>query len=199
MKFHSMAAAAVLTVSAFGAQAVETYSTGFGAAASTSQTLSAAAIGTFAAGAFVNGNTTDSTIVLGAAGDAIARMNLGSYLTLSFNLLAPASQITASFFASSSNGTSAGTANVSIDNGTVQSQAITALNVVNPGPTGTFISRIFTGSFAAGLHTLRIDNEPTSGFRVDDVSVTAVPEPGTYAMLLAGLAAVGFVAKRRSA
>ena len=35
--------------------------------------------------------------------------------------------------------------------------------------------------------------------QIDDVSVTAVPEPGTVAMLLAGLAAVGFMAKRRSA
>ena len=34
---------------------------------------------------------------------------------------------------------------------------------------------------------------------LDNVSVTAVPEPGTYAMLLAGLTAVGFVAKRRRA
>lgn len=32
-----------------------------------------------------------------------------------------------------------------------------------------------------------------------DMSVTAVPEPGTYAMLLAGLAAVGFMARRRQA
>jgi hypothetical protein len=28
-------------------------------------------------------------------------------------------------------------------------------------------------------------------------NVTAVPEPGTYAMLLAGLGALGFMAKRR--
>ncbi len=33
---------------------------------------------------------------------------------------------------------------------------------------------------------------------VDDLTVAAVPEPGTYAMLLAGLAAVGFMARRRS-
>lgn len=38
------------------------------------------------------------------------------------------------------------------------------------------------------------------GLAIDDVSfsaITAVPEPGTYAMLLAGLGAVGFVARRR--
>ena len=33
---------------------------------------------------------------------------------------------------------------------------------------------------------------------VDDLTVAAVPEPGTYAMLLAGLAAVGFMARRRN-
>lgn len=32
-----------------------------------------------------------------------------------------------------------------------------------------------------------------------NVNVTAVPEPETYALMLAGLAAVGFVARRRSA
>lgn len=34
---------------------------------------------------------------------------------------------------------------------------------------------------------------------VDNVSVTAVPEPETYAMLLAGLGLVGFAARRRKA
>lgn len=40
------------------------------------------------------------------------------------------------------------------------------------------------------------------GLGIDNVSLTvtsAVPEPGTYAMLLAGLGAVGFIARRRRA
>lgn len=34
---------------------------------------------------------------------------------------------------------------------------------------------------------------------VDNISVSAVPEPGTYAMLVAGLGLIGFVARRRKA
>jgi hypothetical protein len=34
---------------------------------------------------------------------------------------------------------------------------------------------------------------------VDNVSVAAVPEPETYALMLAGLGALGFVARRRRA
>jgi hypothetical protein len=39
------------------------------------------------------------------------------------------------------------------------------------------------------------------GLAIDDfrLSVTAIPEPGTTALLLAGLAAVGLVARRRRA
>lgn len=48
-----------------------------------------------------------------------------------------------------------------------------------------------------------IDNTGTDhGLGIDNVSLTvtsAVPEPGTYAMLLAGLGAVGFLARRRRA
>ncbi|MDP4299910.1 PEP-CTERM sorting domain-containing protein [Leptothrix discophora] len=47
----------------------------------------------------------------------------------------------------------------------------------------------------------RVRFATTSELRVDgvSVSVTAVPEPETYAMMLAGLGAIGFMARRRKA
>lgn len=62
------------------------------------------------------------------------------------------------------------------------------------GPTGTFPGCGPTGSFC---------NWGTAAVYVDDVSITlanpvaAVPEPGTYAMLLAGLGVLGSIVRRR--
>ena len=59
---------------------------------------------------------------------------------------------------------------------------------------------VYSFSYAVvGVYTqlnLKLEN-PGRYIGYDNFSVTAVPEPGTYAMLLAGLAAVGFLAKRR--
>jgi hypothetical protein len=62
----------------------------------------------------------------------------------------------------------------------------------------------FTYSFtSSGLVTLGFgvvdinDVVGVSEFRVDNISVTAVPEPSSYAMMLAGLALMGSIARRR--
>lgn len=65
-----------------------------------------------------------------------------------------------------------------------------------------------TNASFAGYVNFKVTGAATSITGVDFVStqqafeignVSAVPEPGTYAMLLSGLAAVGFVARRRRA
>jgi hypothetical protein len=40
---------------------------------------------------------------------------------------------------------------------------------------------------------------PAGVIKIDDISLAAIPEPGTYALLLAGLAAVGSIVRRRRA
>nr|WP_316643871.1 FxDxF family PEP-CTERM protein [uncultured Roseateles sp.] len=58
------------------------------------------------------------------------------------------------------------------------------------------------GSVTPTLHTIQVDGFSLNGGKFTasvGVQVTAVPEPETYALMLAGLAAVGFVARRRQA
>jgi len=51
--------------------------------------------------------------------------------------------------------------------------------------------KLFFGSVGGGLPGM------SSGMTLDNVSVTAVPEPESYAMLLAGLGVLGAVSRRR--
>jgi hypothetical protein len=57
----------------------------------------------------------------------------------------------------------------------------------------------FTGLAGSKITALSFTNSPNeNAFETANYSVTApVPEPETYALLLAGLGAVGFVARRR--
>ena len=58
-------------------------------------------------------------------------------------------------------------------------------------------------NIGAGSHTLTFtglnpkNETDTTGF-IDNVSVLAVPEPETYAMLLGGLGLLGFVSRRKA-
>jgi len=57
----------------------------------------------------------------------------------------------------------------------------------------SFVYDLTPGLYSAV--TLTFSNDTAMGF--DNFSVTAVPEPETYALMLAGLGVVGFVARRR--
>ena len=52
---------------------------------------------------------------------------------------------------------------------------------------GPFVLRIVDGSLAFS----------GNDFAIDDISLTAVPEPSTWAMMILGFAGVGFLAHRR--
>lgn len=66
--------------------------------------------------------------------------------------------------------------------------AVTALNNVS----NVYIRLIQTGTGIAGAGTNRVDNFTFSG-----TTVSAVPEPSTYAAILGGLALAGVAARRR--
>lgn len=69
---------------------------------------------------------------------------------------------------------------------------------IDPGP--EFISFDITGLFISGLNKVSFNGFGVGGDYVIgqvDVIYAPVPEPETYAMLLAGLSFVGFMARRR--
>lgn len=75
----------------------------------------------------------------------------------------------------------------------------------NPGAGGSSADALYSSStitnLAAGEYTLTFSKVggAFNSMKVDDVSlsVTAVPEPETYLLMLAGLSVIGFVARRR--
>ena len=62
---------------------------------------------------------------------------------------------------------------------------------------GGFGGNVFYNGFATGAFNVVYDTAADRVQLVVTQAVTAVPEPGTYAMLLAGLAVLGGLARRR--
>jgi Protein of unknown function (DUF642)/PEP-CTERM motif len=108
---------------------------------------------------------------------------------------------TLSFYFSNRTGTANATDGLSFNIGTGE----IFLPPLAENNTGDNVWTLYTGEFVATsantVLTFSADNLSDSfGTSIDNVSVTAaVPEPETYALMLAGLACLGFVARRRKA
>lgn len=64
----------------------------------------------------------------------------------------------------------------------------------NTNPLVTFY---FTGADAANVAGISLTSNGTNAFETDNYAINAVPEPGTWAMMLLGFGALGFAMRRR--
>ena len=133
-----------------------------------------------------------------AIDDDTFTFNLGAYGTLS-NKGAPNASISGSVLAGALNFSFADMfQGTSVANGGNPGSDFTSYAVL-----GTFNGAVFTPATLGGAYDLIIGFN--DGLRVDadyddmviGLKVVAIPEPETYALLLAGLGAVGFIARRR--
>jgi len=72
----------------------------------------------------------------------------------------------------------------------------------NTGDTSNLDWRVYTNTFTASGTTTRLTftnltGGPNEGLLLDSVSVAAVPEPGTWAMMLLGFGAIGMAMRSR--
>jgi hypothetical protein len=80
--------------------------------------------------------------------------------------------------------------------------AIAGINNTLPGANPTDAWSLSAFGLASGAYALRVDGQVMGnggGAFGGDLTIAAVPEPETYAMLLGGLGLVGFAARRRKA
>lgn len=61
----------------------------------------------------------------------------------------------------------------------------------------SFSAYVAFNATGALIRSLTFSSASTDAFEVANFSITPIPEPETYALMLAGLAALGFVSKRR--
>jgi hypothetical protein len=74
------------------------------------------------------------------------------------------------------------------------------INFTLPGVMGVDVWQYLVPTVSNSVHTIVVTGNAIGGSTVGftgSIAVTAVPEPTTYALLLAGLGVVGFVASRR--
>jgi hypothetical protein len=131
-------------------------------------------------------NTTDSSVY----GDALGRNNGNQLMSITFTGLDDALTYDLTGGISSSEATGKFKTNW-----TIAGQAVPTSQISDATIAGGYIS--FTGlTSSAGTLTITLDRSDTAHMGVSQLQLTAIPEPGTYA-LLGGLLALGYVMVRR--
>jgi len=123
--------------------------------------------------------------------------NVNGSITQSFATIAGA-EYTLSFWYSNRTNTAVATNGISfgLGNGWIAAPAL-AVNNSGDNQWSQVSYNFIAGSGTTTLSFIATGRNDSYGSSLDNVSVTAVPEPGTYALMFGGLAAVGFVARRR--
>ncbi len=172
---------------------------------------------TFSTG-LISGSWFEDTAVTvggGAAADKFLVLGRNDSFTLNFSLTAPLSNVLFQFAYNNVDGSptlNGGVINVGTNtwnmdslNGTLLNTVVTGGGAGNPSlSNGAHVATLSFNGLSSGNHTFtwnRSGLANSGSLRIDDFSatVTAVPEPETYAMMLAGLGAIGFMSRRRKA
>lgn len=144
-------------------------------------------VGTETGGQVLATTTTSSTMPVGTVGNYLSDLGNGT-TTLNFS-----SGVAAVSFLW---GTPDEYNMLSVNGTTFTAMSLGFPSVSGTAGTGQYVQ--FTGTAGTLITNLVFSNAPNvNSFETANYSVTPVPEPETYALLLGGLGLVGFVARRR--
>lgn len=102
-----------------------------------------------------------------------------------------------SFWYSARQGRAAGDSGLSFSFGSLSGSVLENVAGASSGNSWMQYTGLVNLTGETTLNFSAIGRSSSYGGSLDNVSVTAVPEPGTYALMLAGLGAVAFMARRR--
>lgn len=155
---------------------------------------------------FVFGNTVGDGSIANVYFDGLGLLNFSSATVLSssgvsFSLGGSPSNVPSGNTVSFSSDFSVSAANPKPSNGVNTGETLTVSFDLTSGTSfSDVVSGISSGDLRVGLHVISLGSNSESFVSTlrTDTSVTAVPEPETYAMMLAGLGLLGTIARRRN-